>query len=62
MARRPKEPDKHVWRVNDRLPLITEDSRGHHNGTREMKRSDTNIDQVVSDDKDSRLTKEVINE
>jgi hypothetical protein len=60
-ARKPKEPDKHVQRVDDRSPQVTEDSRGHHNGTRETKRLDMNIDQVVSDEENSRLMKEGIN-
>jgi hypothetical protein len=62
LARRPKAPDKRVWCRDDKLPIVLEDMRGHHNGTREMKCSDTNIDQVGSDNKGSRMTKEVVNE
>jgi hypothetical protein len=61
LARRPKAPDKRVRCGDDRLPIVLEDLRGHHNGTRETKRSDTNIDQGGSDNKDSRLMKEGIN-
>jgi hypothetical protein len=60
-ARRPKELDKCVRHIDDRPPLVPEVSRGHHNGTREMKHSDMNIDQVVSDEENSRLMKEGIN-
>jgi hypothetical protein len=61
LTRRPKAPDKHIRRVDDRPPRVTEDSRGDHNGTRTMKHLYMNIEPAVSNDENSRLMKVVVN-
>jgi hypothetical protein len=62
LARRPKAPDKHVRRVDNRPPRVTEDLRGDNNGTRTMRHSYMNVVPGVDDDEVSCLSKEMVNE
>jgi hypothetical protein len=61
-ARRPKVPDKHIQHVDDGPPLVPKDSRGHHNGTREMKCSYMNAVPGIDDNEVSCLPTEIVNE
>jgi hypothetical protein len=60
-VKKPKAPDKHVRRIEDRSSLVTEESRGDHNGTGVRKCSYTNIEPPVSNDENSRLSEKVVN-
>jgi hypothetical protein len=49
------------WHIEDRLSLVTEESRGDHNRTGVRKCSYTNVEPNVSNDKNSHLSEKVIN-
>jgi hypothetical protein len=49
------------WRIVDRSSLVTEESRGDHNGTGVRKCSYTNVEPNISNDENSRLSEKVVN-
>jgi hypothetical protein len=59
-VRKPKVPDKRVWHIEDRPSLVTEETRGDHNGNEVRKRLYTNVELPVSNDKNSRLSEKIV--
>jgi hypothetical protein len=59
-VRKPKAPDKRVRRIEDRPSLVTEETRGDHNGNEVRKRSYTNIELPVSNDENSHLSEKIV--